>query len=228
MLRLRFILSTALATLTLSAVTDAFAPSSALSFQVTSSTSVSALQMKTQVDAAVALYQKKFPQNKGPRKRAFNAAVGMPVKDLDGTKLKVAKTDELGTTFSERPEADLRATYGALSQYFGDDAALQMVKDFTLVLTMNRKNLKAIMDAYASTFGKEEADNMVKRNPGLLFCQPSDAATADNLTMQFSYVVAVTRPAGPLLLYGLLTLLFEPTFELVSGIPLRSMLFANV
>jgi hypothetical protein len=182
---------------------------------------------KSKLNDAIALYQKRYPQNRGPRKRAFNAGVGLPVRDLDGTKLKVAKSNTLGKTFSERSESELRATYQTLQKYFGDDDTYQMVQDFTLVLTMNRKNLAAIMAAYANNFGKDQADAMVKRNPGLLFCQPKDAATADNLTMQFSYVVAITRPVGPLLLYTLLALVFEPTFELLSGIPLKSMIFGS-
>jgi hypothetical protein len=46
--------------------------------------------------------------------------------------------------------------------------------------------------------------------------------------MQFSYVVAATRPVGPFLLYGTLSLLFEPAFELISGIPLKENLAALV
>lgn len=180
-----------------------------------------------QVDAAVALYQKKYPPNRAPRRRAFNAGVGMPVRDIDGTKFNVAKDSTMGKVFSDRSETDLKATYTALAKYFGNEDALQMVKDFTLVLAMNRNNLVPIMAAYGETFGADKAKEMVKRNPGLLFCSPSDAADADDLTMQFSYVVAATRPVGPILLYGLLALLFEPTFELVSGIPLKSMIFSS-
>jgi hypothetical protein len=44
--------------------------------------------------------------------------------------------------------------------------------------------------------------------------------------MQFSYVVAATRPVGPFLLYSTLSLLFEPAFELISGIPLKENLVA--
>ena len=181
----------------------------------------------TQVDAALAIYQKKFPPNRAPRKRAFNAGVGLPVRDLDGTKLNVAKTRDMGQAFSDRSEADLKATYGAISKYFGDAQALQMVKDFPLVLTMNRDNLIPTIGAFSETFGTDDAAAMVVRNPGLLFCKPKDAAEADDLTMKLSYAVAYTRPFGPVLLYGLLALLFEPTFELASGIPLKAMLFSS-
>ena len=206
----------------LASSTDAFGP-----FAPSKAAAKASSLKNTQVEAAVALYQKKFPPNRAPRKRAFNAGVGLPVRDLDGTKLRVAKTREMGQAYSDRSEADLRATYGALSKFFGDDEALQMVKDFPLVLTMNRNNLAAIMDAYGTTFGSDEAAAMVQRNPGLLFCKPKDAAEADNLTMQLSYVVAATRPLGPFLLYGLLFLLFEPALELATGIPLKAMLLSG-
>lgn len=139
----------------------------------------------TQVDTALELYQKKYPKSDKPRKRAFNAGFGMPARDLDGTKLKVAKDNEMGQAFSDIPQAELRATYTALANFFGDEAALQMVKDFTLILTINRNNLKTVMQAYGETFGNEEAIAMVRRNPGLLFCKPNNAAEADDLTMQF-------------------------------------------
>ena len=179
------------------------------------------------IDAAVSLYQKKYPANRAPRKRAFNAAMGMPRRDVDGTVYKVAQSNnsDMGKAFSDRPEADLRATFTVLAKYFGNDDALQMVKNFPLVLAMNRNNLVPVMKEYGATFGIDDAKEMVKRNPGLLFCQPADAAEADDLTMQFSYVVAATRPLGPVLLYGTLALLLEPTFEYVSGIPLKAMLF---
>eukprot|EP00977_Amphora_coffeiformis_P026379 scaffold25842_cov198-Amphora_coffeaeformis.AAC.34 len=181
----------------------------------------------TQVDTAVAIYQKKYPPNRRSRKRAFNANLGMPRRDLDGTPLKVAQTRDMGPTFSDRPEADLQATYSALSKYFGDEAALQMVRDFPLVLAMDRSNLIPNMDAYSATFGTEDAAAMVRRNPGLLFCKPDNAAEADDLTMKFSYIIAFTRPLGPVWLYGLLLLLLEPAFERISGIALKAMLFSS-
>ena len=102
-----------------------------------------------------------------------------------------------------------------------------MVKDFPLVLAINRSNLIPNMKAYSATFGTDNATAMVRRNPGLLFCTPDNAAEADDLTMKFSYVIAYTRPFGPVLLYGLLLLLMEPAFERVSGMALRASLFSS-
>ena len=59
---------------------------------------------------------------------------------------------------------------------------------------------------------------MVKRNPGLLYVKPENAATSDDLTMQFSYIVAITRPAGPFLLYGTFGLLSIPVIEGITGV----------
>jgi hypothetical protein len=98
-------------------------------------------------------------------------------------------------------------------------------------LAFNRKNFGPSLTEFAKTFGDEEARAMVQRNPGLLIVKPTGAGGADSvedLAMKFSYVVAATRPAGPFLLYGTLSLLFEPTFEFISGIPLKENLAALV
>jgi hypothetical protein len=175
-------------------------------------------------DQAVVIYQTKYP-DKGPRKRAWNSAAGMNPKDLDGTTYSVAKTAEMGKTFADRNEKDLKACFQDLSKVFGTEDALQMVKDFPIVLAITRKDLQPVMKAFSETFGEEDAAAMVKRNPGLLFLRPPVAATADDLTMKFSYIIAFTRPVGPLILVTLLALVCEPAFESFSGIPLKQMIF---
>jgi hypothetical protein len=175
-------------------------------------------------DQAVVIYQTKYP-DKGPRKRAWNSAAGMSSKDLDGTSYVVAKSAEMGKTFADRSEKDLKATFQDLAKVFGAEDALQMVKDFPIVLAITRKDLVPVMKAFSATFGEEDAGAMCKRNPGLLFLRPPVAAAADDLTMQFSYIIAFTRPVGPLILVTLLALLCEPGFETFSGIPLKNMIF---
>jgi hypothetical protein len=158
------------------------------------------------VDDALAIYQKKHPK-KAP-------------KD-DG---KVSSP-----TFSDRDEKYLKAGFKELAKAYGEDSALQMVKDLPICLAFNRKNFGPSLIELAKTFGDAEARGMVQRNPGLLVIPPTGAGGADSvedLAMQFSYVVAATRPVGPFLLYGTLSLLFEPAFELISGIPLKENLAA--
>jgi hypothetical protein len=163
--------------------------------------------LKAAVDDALAIYQKKYPK-KAPK---------------DG---KVSSP-----TFSERDEKYLKAGFKDLAKAYGEDSALQMVKDMPICLAFNRKNFGPSLIELAKTFGDKEARGMVQRNPGLLVIPPTGAGGADSvedLAMQFSYVVAATRPVGPFLLYGTLSLLFEPTFEFISGIPLKENLAALV
>jgi hypothetical protein len=155
--------------------------------------------LKAAVDEAVAIYQKKHPK----------------------------KVQVTGPTFSDRDEKYLKAGFKDLAKAYGEASALQMVKDLPICLAFNRKSLTE----FAKTFGDEEARGMVQRNPGLLVVAPTGAGGADSvedLAMKFSYVVAATRPVGPFLLYGTLSLLFEPTFEFISGIPLKENLAALV
>jgi hypothetical protein len=163
--------------------------------------------LKAAVDDALAIYQKKHPK-KAPK---------------DG---KVSSP-----TFSDRDEKYLKAGFKELAKAYGEDSALQMVKDLPICLAFNRKNFGPSLIELAKTFGDEEARGMVQRNPGLLVIPPTGAGGAnsvEDLAMQFSYVVAATRPVGPFLLYGTLSLLFEPAFELISGMPLKENLAALV
>jgi hypothetical protein len=158
------------------------------------------------VDDAFAIYQKKHPKKDPPK---------------DG---KVR-----GPTFSDRDEKYLKSGFKELAKVYGEANALQMVKDLPIVLAFNRKNFGPSLKEFVKTFGDEEARGMVQRNPGLLIVAPTGAGGADSVedtAMKFSYIVAATRPAGPFLLYGTLSLLFEPAFELISGIPLKENLAA--
>lgn len=179
------------------------------------------------LNEAIALYQQKYPQPTKPRKRAVNAAWGMPNRDIDGTKLVVAKDDTMGKTFAERSEKELKATFQELSKIYGAEDSLQMVKDTPLILAADRNNFQPSLVEFEKIFGERESKEMIKRNPGLLFVTPSDAAEATDLTMQFSYVISATRPLGPFLLYGTLGLLMEPAIELATGIPLKANLLST-
>jgi hypothetical protein len=177
---------------------------------------------------AVAIYQKKYP-SKPIGKRSALVGLGVPRRDFDGTLIKKAN-GEAGKRFSDRDAADLSATLTELCKVYGEDKAFQMVKDMPIVLAFNKNYFAPSLAAFGKTFGEAEARAMVQRNPGLLALPPTGAFGADSATdqtMQFSYVVAATRPLGPVLLYGLLALLCEPAFESLSGIPLRQTLFSG-
>lgn len=111
----------------------------------------------------------------------------------------------------------LRATFNAIAKLYGEDNALKMVKIQPGVLAFNKDNFARSLEAFQEKFGVEEAKEMVLRNPGLLSVKPANAATADDLTMQLSYVVDVTRPIGAAGPIGILALLSVPAIEGALG-----------
>lgn len=111
----------------------------------------------------------------------------------------------------------LKATFNAIAKLYGEDNALQMVKIQPGVLAFNKDNFAASLDAFGEKFGLEEAKDMVMRNPGLLSVKPANAATADDLTMQLSYVVDATRPIGVAGPIGIIALLSVPAIEGALG-----------
>ena len=176
------------------------------------------------VDEAVELYQRKYPKRSGERQRSWFAGAGMPSRDFDGTQYAVAKSSAMGKSFADRDTAELQATFREMAQVYGSTQALDMVQNMPIVMAANRNNFAPSLAILGETFGPEDAKAMVQRNPGLLFLKPTGAGgadTADNLTMQFSYIVAFTRPLGPVLLYGLLFLLCSPAIEAATGLPLK-------
>jgi len=112
----------------------------------------------------------------------------------------------------------LRIAFNTIVTLYGEENALKMVKIQPGVLAFNKDNFAPSLDAFGETFGLEEAKDMVIRNPGLLSVKPVIAASADDLTMQMSYVVDFTRPigaAGPVLILGLLAV---PALESALGV----------
>merc|ERR1712127_91973 len=88
-------------------------------------------------------------------------------------------------------------------------------------LAFDKKNFAPAFKEFKNIF-EDEAKPMVMRNPGLLAIKPQDAAQSDDTTMKFSYIIAKTRPAGPVLLYGTLGLLTIPVIEGIIGVPFRA------
>ncbi|CAM9951679.1 unnamed protein product [Ectocarpus sp. 13 AM-2016] len=74
-------------------------------------------------------------------------------------------------------------------------------------------------------------NRMVTRNPNLLAVRPTGfggAANAKSDTMQMSYVIAATRPLGPVLLFGLAFCLAIPLVEIGTGISREQILSAII
>lgn len=114
-------------------------------------------------------------------------------------------------------ENKLRTTFNAIAKLYGEENALKMVKIQPGVLAFNSDNFARSLDAFGEKFGIDEAKEMVIRNPGLLSVKPANAADADDLTMQLSYVVDFTRPIGAAGPVGLLGLLSIPGIEGALG-----------
>ncbi|KAL3783951.1 hypothetical protein ACHAW5_010465 [Stephanodiscus triporus] len=170
------------------------------------------------VDEAVEIYTSKFNGSAG-RGKFFWESWGMPSSyqaPEDSSKLIFA-----------RKEADLVSTFNVIASLYGEDAALMMVKIQPGVLAFNKDNFRPSLEAFSTKFGAEEAREMVIRNPGLLSVKPANAEAADDLTMQLSYVVKVTRPIGALGPFVILGLLSVPAIESATGLS-RGDLFASV
>jgi len=179
------------------------------------------------VDEAVALYEKKFPK-RGQVKRAPWASWGVPSRDLDGTRYQKSSGSTGGRRLFDVDEKQQRAAFAELAKLYGESNALDMCRVMSDILAFDRKSFAGSLKAFSNIFGHEEAKAMVMRNPGLLLAKPEEAANSDKLTMQLSYVVAATRPAGPLLLATVLGLLLVPLLESVTGIPIRTNLFTAI
>jgi len=193
---------------------SAFAPSS-IKFTQHSSTSLnffggakkSAGASSPLATEAVAIYKAKYPGT-GQARNFFFTGWGMPES------YSAPESKEL--LFSVQDEK-LRATFQEIAKLYGEENAFQMVKVQPGVLAFNKDNFAASLDAFGETFGLEQAKDMVIRNPGLLSVKPANAASADNLTMQLSYVVEFTRPIGAAGPVGILGLLSVPAIEGALG-----------
>mmetsp|Transcript_22352 Transcript_22352/g.27400 ORF Transcript_22352/g.27400 Transcript_22352/m.27400 type:complete len:214 (-) Transcript_22352:329-970(-) len=171
------------------------------------------------INEALAVYEKKFPP-KTETTTPFYNSWGVPKTDIDGTPTSRSNVKS-DTPFFSADADKQRATFIELAKVYGADEALQMTKDVPTILSFNKDNFQPSLKEFVTVFGDEEAKGMVLRNPGLLYVRPADAAKSDDLTMQLSYVVAATRPIGPVLLYGTLGLLMLPIIEGIAGVSYR-------
>lgn len=159
-------------------------------------------------DEAIEIYTSKY--SKGARQKFFFESWGMP-----GSYNKPENSSE---SIFERKQEELKSTFNTIASLYGEEEALNMVKIQPGVLAFNKDNFGPSLSAFGEKFGADEAREMVIRNPGLLSVKPANAESADDLTMQLSYVVEITRPIGiygPIFVIGLLMI---PALESATGV----------
>ncbi|CAM9636982.1 unnamed protein product [Ectocarpus sp. 12 AP-2014] len=131
------------------------------------------------------------------------------------------------------------STFAEMCKVYGEDNAVQMVKNSPACLGYDGSVFRATFEAFTEVFGEEETKGMVTRNPNLLAVRPTGfggAANAKSDTMQMSYVIAATRqvlhvvasPLGPVLLFGLAFCLAIPLVEIGTGISREQILSAII
>jgi len=173
---------------------------------------------------ALDIYNKAFPFDREPPKANPLGDFGMPYTDIDGTILNPAPSRKnKDPTKKSRRLTDVsrdRAakTFNVLVNLYGEQRAFSMVKIQPICLCFDSNQFQPSLEAWTEVFGLEASQDMVARNPGLLAVRSDEAARSDGSTMAFSYLVAITRPVGPLLLAGLLFLIFTPAIEGITGI----------
>jgi hypothetical protein len=182
-------------------------------------------------DEAIAVFGEKYPFGREPIKQPpFLEALlsaGVPARDIDGTEYKM-NGDTKGKRFTDISEKQARATFAELSKLYGEEYALEMTKALPICLSFDKALFAGSLKEYIGIFGEEEAKAMVCRNPGLLAVRPAEAAKATDQTMKASYLIAVTRPYGKVLLPTLVFLLLVPTIEAVSGIAIRATIVSTI
>jgi len=138
-----------------------------------------------------------------------------------------------------RDDKYLKAAFKEIAKlYGGEDNALKIVEASPGVLNMNSAGFAATKAAFvaaltedkvddksgkvtAAKFNEDDVVGMVVRNPNLINIRPSGyggADTSDESTVQMSYVVAATRPAGPVLLGALAVALLTPFAKQLAGL----------
>lgn len=173
-----------------------------------------------QADQAIGIFNEKYPFDRPPVKPS-NARRTLPVRDIDGS--LVASRGPGNKRLTDIDEKRARQAFAELARIYGPDEALEMVKILPLCLSFNYKEFGPAFDGFTEAFGDSEAvQAMVLRNPGLLACKQKDAVAATSQTMTFSYILAYTRPVGPLLLGLTGFALASLPIEAFTGIPIRS------
>lgn len=145
--------------------------------------------------------------------------LGMPDRDIDGYQYKKTPPKEgERRSLADITEKQAMDTFNGMAKIYGEDRAIEMVKIFPLALAFDTKKMTECFKIWSDVFGEEETKDMVLRNPALLAVGPELAQKTDEQTMQFSYIVAATRPIGAFGPIGLIALLSVPAIEAVTGI----------
>jgi hypothetical protein len=74
------------------------------------------------------------------------------------------KKGETVKRFTDMSEKQVRSSFDALANVYGDAPALDMVKAMPVVLTFNSENFAPALKGFANTFGEDESKAMVSRN----------------------------------------------------------------
>lgn len=186
-------------------------PTSLAFFGSGSKKSITKNKSYPQTAEAVAIYTDKYMSQGGPQQKPFFQSWGMPAG------YSSAPAESTGSIF-DRQSADLSSTFNTMAELYGPEEALAMVKIQPGVLAFNKDNFGPCLDIFGEKFGLEESKGMILRNPGLLSTKPSYAEKADDLTMQLSYVVGLTRPIGNFGPFILIALVSVPAIESALGI----------
>ncbi len=167
-------------------------------------------------DEAISIYDKNFPFGREPPKPNPFIDFGMPNQDFDGTRIKSKNPSKKRLTDITPEQA--KKSFNELARLYGDERALSMVKAQPICLAFDNQNFDKCLENWTNVFGLEASQDMVARNPGLLAVRAEEASKATDSTMVFSYLVAFTRPLGPILLATLFLLILTPTIEALTGV----------
>jgi len=181
------------------------------------------------LDEAVEIYLKRFPK-KSSRKRLFFEDWGVPKRDIDGSVVgTIGKGGSpKGKSLFDIDESRQRTAFVELAKLYGESEALEMTKILPNILAFDYSSFDGALAAFSELFGEDEAKEMVIRNPSLLAVNPTTAATSDDQTMQFSYIVSATRPIGKAGLPSILALLSIPALEQITQFPIRAQLLSSL
>lgn len=143
------------------------------------------IQRKTVVKTSTRLFAFKKTASSSPM--AEEALASFPFKFLPENSNKKR-------VFTEITRSQAIKAYSEISNLYGDDRALRMVKIQPTVLCFDSKKFQPSFQVWSDIFGEEGAQAMVERNPGLLGIPPELAGESTEATMALSYIVWVTRP----------------------------------
>ena len=179
------------------------------------------------LEEACAIYNKRFESKRKPKNRPFFASWGMPKRDIDGTEIGAIGEGgtAMGKSLFDIDDARMRTSFTEIARLYGEDNALDIVKALPNVLAFDSSNFSPALDAFGEIFGEDEANAMIIRNPGLLAVSPKNAASSNDQTMQFSYIISATRPIGKAGLPAILALVSIPGIEKALNIPIRAQFF---